>query len=225
MLASVDGEAPDAIWCLGDLVGYGAEPSSCRRLIEPRADVCLAGNHDAAALGLVDVDATFGLDAAIAARWTAATITAEDKEFLSGLSPSASRPGVGLHHGSPRDPLWEYVLSGEAAAAALELDPHPVVLVGHSHVALAIGTSAGPMHGGLAPGGTVTELGDGRWVLNPGSVGQPRDGDPRSAWMLLDLDRRTASFRRCEYDIARAQRTIVAEGLPHALAARLAEGT
>lgn len=223
VLEAVDREAPDAIWCLGDIVGYGPEPSSCRELVERRAAVCLSGNHDLGALGLIDVEATFSPEAAAVARWTAERLTACDRRFLEALEPGRSEPGVGLYHGSPRDPVWEYVVSSDAAAAAFTDDPSPLILVGHSHLALAIGLSP-DLHGGLAPEGTSVALADGRWLLNPGSVGQPRDGDPRAAWLLLDLGSATATFRRTGYDVERTQSGIRAAGLPESLAARLAEG-
>lgn len=223
VLEEVDREAPDAIWCLGDIVGYGPEPSSCRGLVERRTSVCLSGNHDLGALGLIDVERTFTPEAAIAARWTAERLTPDDRRFLESLEPRRSEPGVGLYHGSPRDPIWEYVVSAEAAAGAFAADPSPVILVGHSHIALAI-ELADELRGGAVPEGTSVSLRSGRWLLNPGSVGQPRDGDPRAAWLLLDLEEGTAAFRRTPYDIARTQRTLRSAGLPDSLAARLAEG-
>jgi predicted phosphodiesterase len=224
VLAAVDREAPDAVWCLGDVVGYGPQPTPCCEAVAARADVCLAGNHDLGALGLLDVEATFSPDAAAAAQWTAARLTDADRRFLAALEPSASLHEAALYHGSPRDPVWEYVLSEESAAAALALTEAPLVLVGHSHVALAIGLREGALQGGLAPAGTAVALASGRWLLNPGSVGQPRDGDPRAAWILLDLERGTAQFRRETYDVEATQREIRAAGLPESLAARLESG-
>ena len=135
-----------------------------------------------------------------------------------------------LFHASPRDPVWEYILTDQAAAAALEATSAPVVLVGHSHVPLAVTIDGGQLTGGHAPLGTEIELGTGpeasraRWLLNPGSVGQPRDGDPRAAWMLLDLDAGRASFRRVDYPIAETQAEIRDAGLPSPLGERLASG-
>jgi diadenosine tetraphosphatase ApaH/serine/threonine PP2A family protein phosphatase len=129
-----------------------------------------------------------------------------------------------LFHASPRDPVWEYVLSEEAAQAALELTEAPVVLVGHSHVALAIKGAADGLEGDLAPDGTEAALADGRWLLNPGSVGQPRDGDPRAAWLDLDFGSGSARFRRVPYDIERTQAEMRERDLPAALAERLSHG-
>jgi diadenosine tetraphosphatase ApaH/serine/threonine PP2A family protein phosphatase len=143
--------------------------------------------------------------------------------YLSGLESSAAVDGAELFHASPRDPVWEYVLSAEAAYFSLLTTHAPLVLVGHSHVALAIGLDDTELHGGLAPAATEVEL-DGRWLLNPGSVGQPRDGDPRAAWLELDTDARLARFHRVPYAIEQTQAQILELGLPETLATRLAHG-
>jgi diadenosine tetraphosphatase ApaH/serine/threonine PP2A family protein phosphatase len=119
--------------------------------------------------------------------------------------------------------VWEYVLSEEAAHATFELTSLPLVLVGHSHVALALTLDGTAVAGGLAAGGTKLEL-SGRWLLNPGSVGQPRDGDPRAAWLLADLEQWSATFRRVVYPVEQTQAEMVEAGLPHLLSARLARG-
>jgi diadenosine tetraphosphatase ApaH/serine/threonine PP2A family protein phosphatase len=223
VLAAVERERPDELWCLGDVVGYGPQPARCCAIVAAHADVGLVGNHDLGVIGAVPLD-DFSPDAAIAARWTRDVLSADELEYLGSLEPSAETAAASLFHGSPRDPVWEYVLSDEAALAAIEMATRPLVLVGHSHVALAVGLD-GELTGGLAPGGTEVELGDAAaWLLNPGSVGQPRDGDPRAAWLSLDLDERTASFRREPYEIERTQREILEAGLPASLAARLADG-
>src|SRR5207253_3836047 len=180
------------------------------------------GNHDLVALGELTV-AEFNDEAAAAAVWTREVLTPESQAFLRGLEAVAERDDVQLFHASARDHVWEYVLTEEAARATLELTSAPVVLVGHSHVALALNLRKGQVAGGIAPDDTHIEL-DHRWLLNPGSVGQPRDGDSRAAWLLLDLDASRASFRRTPYDVARTQEAIRAAGLPDALAERLAHG-
>jgi predicted phosphodiesterase len=223
VLAAVDAEGPDELWCLGDVVGYGPRPNECCALARERADVCLAGNHDLAVLGALDMDEFHG-DAARAARLNRAALTPESRAFLAGREPQGTAHGVALYHGSARDPVWEYVLSDEAAGATLALAGSPLVLVGHSHVALRITKSGGELDGGPAPAGTVVELAEGQTILNPGSVGQPRDGDPRAAYLLLDLEARRAEFRRVEYDVARTQREMEDAGLPRPLTARLALG-
>jgi diadenosine tetraphosphatase ApaH/serine/threonine PP2A family protein phosphatase len=221
VLEAIDRDAPDAIWCLGDLVGYGPRPNRCCAVVAERADVCLIGNHDLAVLGRLDLD-DFHPDAALSARWTTAALEDERRVYLESLVSSGEREGVGLFHASPRDPVWEYVLTPDVAKASMAATSQELVLVGHSHVALHYRLSDGM----LLPAAEGTELGlaDDRWLLNPGSVGQPRDTDPRAAWMLLDLDARRASFRRVEYDVATTQQEIRDRGLPEALAMRLEFG-
>jgi diadenosine tetraphosphatase ApaH/serine/threonine PP2A family protein phosphatase len=223
VLEAVDAAAPDAIWCLGDVVGYGPAPNACCAVIEERADLCLIGNHDLVALGELGVE-DFNEDAAAAALWTRSELSDESRRFLSRLEPKAATDGAELFHASARDPVWEYVLSAEAAYFSLLATTAPLVLVGHSHVALAIGLDDAQLHGGLAPAGTRIELTD-RWLLNPGSVGQPRDGDPDAAWLELDLERRFAVFHRVAYPIERTQAEMRERGLPEGLASRLAQGT
>jgi predicted phosphodiesterase len=222
VLAEVDTARVDAVWCLGDTVGYGPRPNECCETVGGRADVCLVGNHDLVVLGELVVS-DFNDEAAAAAIWTAEVLTDEARTFLAGLKPLAARDGVELFHASARDPVWEYVLSEEAARATLALTRAPVVLVGHSHIALALALDDGAVSGGVAPAGTELELND-RWLLNPGSVGQPRDGDPRAAWLLLDLERRFATFHRVAYPIEKTQDEMRERGLPRALAARLERG-
>ena len=222
VLRAIASEEPDELWCLGDLVGYGPQPNECCRTVAAHADLCLAGNHDLVVLGSLSID-DFAGDAATAARWTQGVLEDDARGFLAGLHPSAHRDGVALFHGSARDPVWEYVLDEEAAWWTLQGTSEPLVLVGHSHVPLALGLEGEAVGGGLAPGGTLIDLGAGRRLLNPGSSGQPRDGDPRAAYLMLDTGR-TASFHRVEYPIDRTQAEMRAARLPEALAARLAAG-
>ena len=221
VLGSIDRDAPDEIWCLGDLVGYGPRPNRCCALMAERAEVCLIGNHDLAALGRLDLE-IFSPDAAASAAWTAEALEPEARSFLEELRPQGEREGVGLFHASPRDPVWEYVLSPGIAYAGMAAAPQELVLVGHSHVALFFQLSTSTL--ATAAEGAGLELAADRWLLNPGSVGQPRDGDPRAAWLLLDLDERRATFRRVEYDVEKTQAEIRERGLPEALAARLEHG-
>ena len=220
VLEAIDASAPDELWCLGDLVGYGARPNECCTIVRRRSTTCLAGNHDLAVRGTIDLG-EFSGDAGVAARWARDVLSPESLAYLNTLEPSGAAHGVELFHGSAYDPVWEYVLSDEAAALTLALTESQAVLVGHSHVALHVSTAG---VGGLAPDGTRVELGSDRHLLNPGSVGQPRDGDPRAAWLELDLDAATASFHRATYDVARTQAEIRAAGLPDVLAERLSYG-
>jgi len=223
VLEAIEGEQVEELWCLGDLVGYNAHPEECARMVLDVADVCLAGNHDLAVQGTIDLDEFHG-DAAVAARWTRDVLDPAAMQLLDRLEPEGFARGVALYHGSARDPVWEYVLSDEGALATLELADSPLVLVGHSHVALQVVQSGDELAGGVAPDGAELELGGVRALLNPGSVGQPRDGDPRAAYLLLDLDARHASFLRVEYDIEQTQREMRDAGLPEMLAARLELG-
>ena len=223
VLAALDDERPDEIWCLGDLVGYGPRPNECTTTVAESAAICLVGNHDLGVLGELDL-ADFSHDAAVAALWSRHVLEARARKYLSTQRPSKRAHGCELFHASPRDPVWEYVLSDEAARAALRLTSDPVVLVGHSHVALGIVASAGGLHGGQAPADTELELDAGRLLLNPGSVGQPRDGDPRAAWLEIDEGARRARFRRTDYPVEQTQAEMRERGLPEALAARLSYG-
>jgi len=223
VLAELDREQPDEIWCLGDLVGYGPQPNRCCEGVASLATLCLAGNHDLGVLGQIDLE-DFSHDAARSALWTRDQLDDDVRSWLTGLRPEGERDRAQLFHASARDPVWEYILSGEAAADTLELTSAPVVLVGHSHVALAIGLRDRRLSGGIARAGKEVELDGSRWLLNPGSIGQPRDGDPRAAYLLLDLDRGRAEFRRIGYDVKRTQAEIREHGLPATLAERLAVG-
>jgi diadenosine tetraphosphatase ApaH/serine/threonine PP2A family protein phosphatase len=223
VLAALEDEPHDALWCLGDLVGYGPRPNECCALVRERADLCLVGNHDLVVLGSLSSD-DFNPEAAAAAQWTSAELSADSRTFLSTLSPTAEKDGVELFHASARDPVWEYVLTFESALASLELTTAPLLLVGHSHVALALLLDEEGISGGVAAADAEADLSAGRWLLNPGAVGQPRDGDPRAAYLLADLDSRTARFRRVPYSVEETQQEMRERGLPEALAARLAFG-
>ena len=158
VLQAIEGEDVEEIWCLGDLVGYGPRPNECCRAIEERIDLCLAGNHDLGVLGRLDLE-DFAPEAACSARWTRSVLEPQARAYLESLAPSAAREDVELFHGSPGDPVWEYVLSGEAALDALQATSAPLVLVGHSHVPLAIALGEERLSGGLAPEGSRREWG------------------------------------------------------------------
>lgn len=226
VLDALEKDPPDKIWSLGDTVGYGPRPNRCAALVQERATVSLAGNHDLGVLGANEVASLldFSHDAAAAGRWTQEVLSDEARTYLAGLEPLAKVDGVELFHASPRDPVWDYVLTAEGALDALELTEAPLVLVGHSHVALAIGIIGETLDGGLAPEGSEVDLASGRWLLNPGSVGQPRDGDPRAAYLMIDFAAKRAQFRRVPYPVERTQAEIRERNLPEALAERLAHG-
>jgi diadenosine tetraphosphatase ApaH/serine/threonine PP2A family protein phosphatase len=223
VLEDVDREGSDELWCLGDIIGYGPSPNECVDLVRERSTLSLCGNHDLAVIGTIDVGDFTG-DAGAAARWTAGVLGEAQAAWLRELSPSAERDGFELFHGSPRDPVWDYVLNEQVALISILETTAPIVLVGHSHVALALGWDGAELSGGVAPDRSEIDLGGGRWLLNPGSVGQPRDGDPRAAWLLIDDVAGRATFRRVPYPIQETQAAIRDRGLPDVLASRLAHG-
>jgi predicted phosphodiesterase len=230
VLAAIADAGPDEVWCLGDVVGYGAQPDQCAELVRERCDLCLIGNHDLAVIGKLEVD-DFSPAAAEAVVWTQEHATGETLEFLRGLEPADTSRAAALYHASPRDPVWEYVLSLEQARDCLQIQDSRVSLIGHSHVALYFtcpdSDSEPPLEdvfGAQADSDRHLDLALDRWLINPGSVGQPRDGDPRAAWMELDTEPWSATFRRHEYDIAVAADAIRSAGLPAQLADRLRLG-
>jgi diadenosine tetraphosphatase ApaH/serine/threonine PP2A family protein phosphatase len=224
VLRDIDAGEARELWCLGDLVGYGADPNDCCALARDHAAVCLAGNHDLAVTGELSLE-EFSPGAALAARWTQEVIADEHADWLRSLSPKGGEVGVGLYHASPRDPVWEYVVSTLLAELCLDAAPERVSLVGHSHVALSFVRPDGEAATGEPRrGGDALDLSRGEWLVNPGSVGQPRDGDPRAAWMLLDTEAWRAEWRRIEYDIKGAAAAIRSARLPDSLAERLQYG-
>lgn len=224
VLEDIAGSTCREVWCLGDLVGYGAEPDACVRRAEAHCAVTLAGNHDLGVTGDLPLE-DFSAGARLAAEWTRATVRPETMTYLRSLEPLDDGEAVGLYHASPRDPVWEYVLSPLQAELCLDVQSRRVCLVGHSHVALSFRRP----EGGTATGETRTDgedldIGSGEWIINPGSVGQPRDGDPRAAWLELDLDGWRAIYHRVDYDIEGAARAIRDARLPESLAERLQFG-
>jgi predicted phosphodiesterase len=214
----------EEMWCLGDLVGYGAEPDACVDLARRHAAICLAGNHDLGVCGSLPLE-EFSRGAALAATWTQEHITPETRAYLKQLEPQNLEEQVGLYHASPRDPVWEYVLSALQAELCLDAQAQRVCLIGHSHVALSFSRPAGaPATGQTRAADEELELDSGEWLINPGSVGQPRDGDPRASWLELDTEHWTACFHRTDYDIAGAAAAIRAARLPDSLAERLTFG-
>jgi diadenosine tetraphosphatase ApaH/serine/threonine PP2A family protein phosphatase len=224
VLADVAGTSVDELWCLGDLVGYGADPNACVDLARSHAAVCLAGNHDLAVTGGLSLD-EFSRGAELAARWTREVIEPDQFDYLAALEPAKTVDGVGLYHASPRDPVWEYVLSALLAELCFDSVSERIVLIGHSHVALSFVRREGEIATGQRQeADDKADLRRDEWLLNPGSVGQPRDGDPRAAWLLLDTEALTASWRRVEYDVAGAAAAIRQARLPDSLAERLGYG-
>ena len=224
VLAQVRSAGVEQVWCLGDLVGYGADPDACCELAARSCNLSLVGNHDLAVRGNIPLD-EFSTGARIAAQWTQEVVSRESLEFLGTLQPELLDREVGLYHASPRDSVWEYVLSTLLAELCLDAQDHRVCLIGHSHVALSFSRTEGQMAEGEARrGGTSLDVSEGQWLLNPGSVGQPRDGDPRAAYAVIDTEGGTVTFYRASYRIDETQRRIRARGLPEMFADRLAFG-
>ncbi|HLF71630.1 MAG TPA: metallophosphoesterase family protein [Dehalococcoidia bacterium] len=215
------GGAIDRVWSLGDLVGYGAQPSTCIARLREFEHVELAGNHDLAAAGEIGL-AEFNTYAADAALWTASQLDDDEKAWIRGLPRVVIEQNVTLVHGSLRDPVWEYLLSESEAEAHLALQTTPYGLVGHTHFPAVIYEGDAAMRRILD--GREVALEAERFVANPGSVGQPRDGDYRAAYAVLDTEARRFVFDRVDYDVAAARAKIVAAGLPTYLAERLARG-
>jgi diadenosine tetraphosphatase ApaH/serine/threonine PP2A family protein phosphatase len=215
----------DSVWCLGDLVGYGPDPNECVERIRDLPDLqCIAGNHDRAASGEMALDA-FNPEAHQALEWTGNALTEDTRRYLSALPESITADPYFLVHGSPRKPLWEYLLDSARAQGMFASFPTRYCLVGHSHVAMAFVLSDQdrcithlPAHGRLL------SLGFHRMILNPGSVGQPRDQDPRASYVLLDTDTLQWEWHRVEYDVESVQKRMQNAALPARLILRLAEG-
>lgn len=226
VLEDVERVGVSEIWCLGDVVGYGAHPNECVELVAERCSRWLAGNHDLVVCGTLPIE-EFAAHARAAAEWTREVLDPQARELLAARMPFDLSGPVGLWHASPRDPVWEYVLAIPQAAECIALMPFRIGCIGHSHVALFFSSSDGAREtiGAVADPGRELVLHTGRWLLNPGSVGQPRDSDPRASWLLLDTERQTARWRRVEYPIAEAAEAILAAGLPTILAERLWTGT
>jgi diadenosine tetraphosphatase ApaH/serine/threonine PP2A family protein phosphatase len=216
----------DDVWFLGDAVGYGPDPNAVVERLLALAPACwLAGNHDWAALGRLDL-ADFNPDARTAAQWTAKALTPAVRSFLDTLEPRLERVAdrYTLVHGSPRHPIWEYILDAGTAAENFADFGAPVGLFGHTHVPVVFEESLDGILRRPYILGQPLATDDARRLINPGSVGQPRDGDPRASYLLLDLATGLVTFRRAAYDIEAVQAKILQAGLPPRLAARLSYG-
>jgi diadenosine tetraphosphatase ApaH/serine/threonine PP2A family protein phosphatase len=220
-----DAGSYEAVWCLGDLVGYGPEPNECIELVRSLPDLtCLIGNHDQAALDKIPLS-RFNRDAGAVVAWTQSVLTAEHTAYLESLESKVVRDNFTLVHGSPIKPIWEYILDTHTADRSFEAYETDFCIVGHSHLPLifhqsleGIFTSNVPIEWdqpmALVP----------RMILNPGSVGQPRDRDPRACYAVLDTVECSWEMRRTGYDISQVQRRILEAGLPERQALRLLAG-
>ena len=218
-------QALDEIWSMGDLVGYGPQPGECLALLRRYTFHSVIGNHDLAAVGGMDTT-NFNPEAAAANAWTAKQLTPEDAEFLRGLPETIVRDEITMVHGSLRWPVWEYIFSTDAALGHFKRQQTPYSIVGHTHVPMLFEEAPDrddPLVWPLSDE-DVVDLKQRRLIINPGGVGQPRDGDPRSAYAVYDTDERAVTFYRIPYDIERTQQAMAAAGLPERLITRLSFG-
>lgn len=214
----------DEIWSLGDLIGYGPQPAECVELLCAHNHTAVAGNHDLAAVGKVSLN-RFNPYAAAANRWTASRLTQEQADYIAALPLSAEIDEFTLVHGSPRDPIWEYVVTPQSALACfMHIDTY-WCLLGHSHMPFI----CRPAQNGAVflrfPIDEPLALDTRSLIANPGSVGQPRDGDPRASYALYDADASTIQHHRTPYDIQATQQHMKRHGLPQYLIDRLSEGS
>jgi diadenosine tetraphosphatase ApaH/serine/threonine PP2A family protein phosphatase len=216
----------DAVWNLGDSIGYGPRPrESIDRMVDLFANPVLVGNHDLACIGEVDVT-EFNPVAQVASRWTSLQLGMDHRAYLRELPAIASAEGYTLAHGSPRSPIWEYVTSVAVATDNFECFDTDVCFIGHTHIAMYAILKEGATTAEIHPlrHGESLDLLTGRFLINPGSVGQPRDRDPRAAYAVLDTGRGMLTAYRAEYDVAATQRQMALASLPDVLIARLAHG-
>ena len=218
-----DAGAVEGVWHLGDVVGYGPDPDGVIGRLREIGAVGVRGNHDAAAVGGSEID-WFNPDARRAMEWTRTTLSGDSLAWLRGLPERRTLETCELVHGSPREPLWEYITSPAVARDNLELLRQPIGLHGHTHIPVAFVEDRGRVeHVGPTVGASFG-LDGRRALINPGSVGQPRDGDPRSSYMVLDPSAGTITWHRVAYDIERVQAAMRAAGLPGFLVSRLSIG-
>jgi predicted phosphodiesterase len=212
----------DAIWQLGDVVGYGPEPDGVVARLDEAGATGVRGNHDAAAVGGSEIE-WFNPDARAAIEWTRDRISSRTKSWLEALPERIVEADYTLVHGSPREPLWEYITSSPLARANLGAIESPFGLHGHTHLPIAWAEEDGRIVS-IAPGDGSTFGLTGRALLNPGSVGQPRDGIPDSSYMVIDTSRESVTWHRVSYDIEAVQAAMQKAGLPARLVQRLSYG-
>ncbi len=216
----------DIVWCLGDVVGYGPDPNECIELLRTLPHICLAGNHDWAVLGKLGVE-TFHENAAFAVTWTREKLTPQNLTFLKARPEQDIQGDYLLVHASPREPIWEYVLDVSVAEENFGYMPTMCALIGHTHVPV-IYVKDGKSHAVHAtiasPNAPISLKRANSYIINPGGVGQPRDGDPRAAYAILDTEALTWTQHRTEYAIKRTQDKMRAENFPIRLIERLDYG-
>ena len=215
--------AVDAVWHLGDIVGYGPDPNGVvARLVEVGA-LGVRGNHDAAAIGGLEIE-QFNPEARAAMEWTRAAIDETTRAWLQAQPPRRRDGAFSLVHGSPRDPTWEYLTSAAIARASFEAMTTDHGLNGHTHIPVAFVLDSDRIAAVRPRDGDRLSLDGTRVLLNPGSVGQPRDGEPAASYLVLDPEAAVATWHRVPYDIASVQAAMADAGLPRRLAERLSHG-
>ena len=211
------------IWCLGDLVGYGPEPHECIELLCQYDHLCVVGNHDWAAIGKMDTS-EFNPIAAQACHWTSQQLTKGDREYLGNLPFTIVEDNFTLVHGSPREPIWEYILTVSTAQANFDYFETAFCLTGHTHVPVVFEYVDNAVNYDVLTGDASLVLGKRRLIINPGGVGQPRDGDSRASYAVYDSEGKTVDFYRIEYDIEATQEKMRQRELPLHLILRLSQG-
>lgn len=213
----------DAVWCLGDVVDYGPEPGPCIEILAEMDLLCVAGNHDYAALGWISVE-NFNTYARQSALWTQEQLGTDHVAFLEALPRVTTKEPFMMAHGSLRDPLWEYLVNIPSASETFRRMTTPFCLVGHSHLPFVCVQVEGMPYFRPLRNGEEVQLGKGRMIANPGSVGQPRDGDPRASYLLYDAEKQRLSHHRVAYDISLTQERMIKGGLHPYLIERLSYG-
>lgn len=215
--------AVDEVWVLGDIVGYGPQPNEVVVTLQEMGARSVLGNHDAAAIGTLD-SSWFNPDAASAIHWTAGVIDDNARAYMATLPEVRTDGALTAVHGSPRDPMWEYITGPNVAAENLSAFGTTLCLHGHTHVPVVFRAEDGRMIAVPSTPEDPVSVHSGRSLVNPGSVGQPRDGNPAASYLVLDTDADVVEFRRVAYDIATTQQAMRHAGLPPRLAERLSYG-
>ena len=222
-----DADPFDAVWCLGDVVGYGPDPNECIERLQSLPGLkCVKGNHDAAIIGDININA-FNYEARASLVWLQSVLKPENRRWLEALDERITLENVTIVHGSPRNPVWEYIMDLGSARENMRVFETQVCLVGHTHIPCIYQMDKDTIHSTrlhLMNRDEPFSI-EHKCILNPGSVGQPRDHDPRSAYMIYEDESDTPwIFHRVKYDVEQVQKRILAAGLPPRHASRLSDG-
>jgi len=224
VLADIEAQGGvDELWCLGDIVGYGPDPAECIRLLKKHCSVCVVGNHDLGAVGKLDLS-YFNAAAVTACRWTTGRLGPVETRYILDLPLTLQKGNFLLVHGSPAEPVMEYITSTGIAAKNFSYFETPYCLVGHTHAPLAFKQTGSACTSITLSPSIGLVLGAHRMIINPGGVGQPRDGDPRASYAIYESEGSILRIHRVAYDINLTQDRMVRAGLPMTLVSRLQEG-